>query len=61
MIWVIAFGLMTIASVILGLRKKKAIYLLVPLASIFAFILVKIIMVPLPFTDTVRFIFSLSG
>ncbi|HSI66424.1 MAG TPA: hypothetical protein VK947_03350 [Planococcus sp. (in: firmicutes)] len=59
MIWVISFGLVTIASVILGLRKKKAIYFLVPFASIFAFMLLKIIMVPLPFTDTVRFIFSL--
>ena len=61
MVWVIAFGLVTIASVVLGLKKRKTVYLLVPFASIFVFILVKIIMVPLPFTDTVRFIFSLSG
>ncbi|MFD1032986.1 hypothetical protein [Metaplanococcus flavidus] len=61
MIWVIALGLVTIVSVIMGLKKKKAIFLLVPFASIFAFMLVKIIMVPLPFSDTVRFIFSLRG
>lgn len=59
MFWVITFGVITIASVILGLRKKKPIFLLAPFASIFAFMLVKIIMVPMPFTDTVRFIFSL--
>lgn len=61
MIWVVTLGLVTVASVILGIRKKKGIFLLVPFASIFAFMLVKIIMVPLPFTDTVRFIFSLRG
>ncbi|RNF40399.1 hypothetical protein EEX84_02950 [Planococcus salinus] len=61
MIWVIALGIVTVISVIMGVKKKKAVFLLVPFVSIFAFMLVKIIMVPLPFTDTVRFIFSLRG
>lgn len=61
MVWVVTLGLITVASVVLGLRKKKPVFFLAPFASIFAFMLVKIIMVPMPFTDTVRFIFSLSG
>lgn len=61
MIWVIALGMVTIAAVIVGVKRKKAVFLLIPFVSIFALVLVKIIMVPLPFTDTVRFIFSLRG
>ena len=61
MIWVLSLSLITILSVVTGLRKKRIVYFLVPLVSIFAFMLIKIIMVPLPFTDTVRFIFQLRG
>ncbi|MBT2581332.1 hypothetical protein [Planococcus sp. ISL-109] len=61
MIWVLSLSLITILSVIAGLRKRKPLYFLVPVASLFTFMLVKVIMVPLPFVDTVRFIFQLRG
>jgi hypothetical protein len=43
----------------LALRKKKPIFLAVPFLSIFAYFLVQIILVPAPFMETVKFIFSL--
>jgi hypothetical protein len=43
----------------LALRKKRPIFLAVPFLSIFAYFLVQIILVPAPFMDTVKFIFSL--
>ncbi|HSI66511.1 MAG TPA: hypothetical protein VK947_03785 [Planococcus sp. (in: firmicutes)] len=61
MVWVILFGLITVLSVVMGIKNRRAVYFLVPLASIFMFMLVKIIMVPLPFMETVRFIFYLRG
>ncbi|WP_181349590.1 hypothetical protein [Thalassobacillus sp. CUG 92003] len=59
--WVLLFALITIASVFIALNKRRPVFLAVPFVSIFAFILVKIIMVPLPFWETVRFIFNLRG
>ena len=61
MIWVIGLSIVTVFSVILGVKKKKAGFFLLPVASVFTFVLMKIIMVPLPFTETVRFIFDLRG
>ncbi len=61
MLPVIILSLITVISVILALRRKKLIFMLVPLLSLFSFALVKIIMVPMPFWDTVRFIFNLRG
>ncbi|WP_102348266.1 hypothetical protein [Bacillus sp. Marseille-P3661] len=59
MFLVIAFSLITIISIVFALRKQKAILLGVPFASIAIYMLIKIIMVPLPFIDTVRFIMGL--
>ncbi|MGM0898892.1 MAG: hypothetical protein ACQEV0_13390 [Bacillota bacterium] len=61
MIWVLSLSLITILSVVAGLKKRKIVYFFVPVVSVFAFMLIKVIMVPLPFTDTVRFIFQLRG
>lgn len=61
MIWVLILSLITIVSVVAGLRRRKVVYFFLPFTSIFAFMLVKVIMVPLPFLDTVRFIFQLRG
>ncbi|WP_394120786.1 hypothetical protein [Planococcus donghaensis] len=61
MIWVIVFGLITVGSVVAGLKKRKPLFFLVPFGSLFAFMLVKVIMVPLPFMETIRFIFYLKG
>lgn len=55
------FSLLTVVSIVMGIKKRKMAFLLVPVGAIFTFIVVKIVMVPLPFTDTVRFIFSLRG
>ncbi|WP_186577387.1 hypothetical protein [Aquibacillus kalidii] len=60
MIWVLLLSTITILAVFYGLKKKKAFLFTIPVISIFIFILVKIIMVPVPFLDTVRFIFGLS-
>ncbi|WP_163526936.1 hypothetical protein [Halobacillus ihumii] len=58
---VIILSLITVISVIFALRRKKLIFMLVPLLGLFSFALVKIIMVPMPFWDTVRFIFNLRS
>lgn len=59
---VILIGLLVITgiSLILGLKKNKLIYLAVPFLSIFLYFLVQIIMVPAPFFETLKFIFSLG-
>lgn len=61
MMWVLVLSAVTVFSVIMGVKKKKAGFFLLPVASVFTFVLMKIIMVPLPFMDTVRFIFNLRG
>ncbi|WP_230474418.1 hypothetical protein [Calidifontibacillus erzurumensis] len=59
MILVVLYGLLTIFCVIFAIRKRKVGLLVLPFATIFAYMLIKIIMVPLPFWDTVQFIFGL--
>lgn len=56
---VIGFVLLTIVSVVLGLRKAKPFYLAVPFLALFGFVIFKVAMVPLPFWETVSFIFDL--
>ncbi|TFD92827.1 hypothetical protein [Jeotgalibacillus sp. R-1-5s-1] len=58
---VILFGLITIISVAAALKLKKKRLLLTPILAIGVFVLVKIIQVPMPFWDTVTFIFDLRG
>ncbi|WP_062514812.1 hypothetical protein [Halobacillus sp. KGW1] len=57
----IVLGLLTILSVALALRRKRPIFLLLPLAGVLATSLVKIIQVPMPFWETIQFIFDLRG
>ncbi|PBB05651.1 MULTISPECIES: hypothetical protein [Salimicrobium] len=59
MVLVAGFVLLTIVSVVLGLKKGKALYLTFPFVALAGFVLVKIAMVPLPFWETVSFIFDL--
>ncbi|QDP41048.1 hypothetical protein [Radiobacillus deserti] len=61
MVWVLLMGIITVLSVFIGVKQKRMAYLLIPLGSILMFMLVKIIMVPLPFMETVRFIFDIRG
>ncbi|WP_243387060.1 hypothetical protein [Bacillus kexueae] len=48
------------ASAFLALRFKKPQFLLIPILSIFIYFIVEIALVPAPFFDTLKFIFSLS-
>jgi hypothetical protein len=59
---IILIGLLVITgiSLFLGLRKNKVIFLAIPFLSIFLYFLIQIIMVPAPFFETLKFIFSLS-
>ncbi|MFG6117457.1 hypothetical protein ACGTN9_20080 [Halobacillus sp. MO56] len=61
MTWVLIFALITVVSVVIALNKKKPVFLIVPFLSVFIFMLVKIIMIPVPFWETIRFIFNLRG
>ncbi|QHE51717.1 hypothetical protein [Pontibacillus sp. HMF3514] len=61
MILVLLFSILTILSVFFALNKKKPILLGLPILAIFTFMLIKIMLVPLPFWETVRFIFNLRG
>ncbi|MFE8701823.1 hypothetical protein ACFYKX_14580 [Cytobacillus sp. FJAT-54145] len=50
----------TIVCLFLALKKKKTFFLVIPFISIFFYFLVQIILVPMPFIDTIKFIFSLK-
>jgi hypothetical protein len=52
--------LLTAVCLFLALRQKKPIFLAIPFLGIFVYFLVQIILVPAPFLDTIKFIFSLS-
>ncbi len=53
------FIFLTIVCLAYALIKKRFIFLLAPLAALFLFIVIQILMVPLPLGETLRFIFSL--
>ncbi|MEW9052810.1 MAG: hypothetical protein AB2392_16735 [Neobacillus sp.] len=55
----LALFAITAVCLFLALKKKKPIFLVMPFLSIFIYFLVQIILVPAPFMDTVKFIFSL--
>ncbi|WP_281658701.1 hypothetical protein [Halobacillus sp. Cin3] len=54
-------ALITIVSVVAAVKKKKAVLFAIPLAALCAAALIKVIMVPMPFWETVVFIFNLKG
>ncbi|SIS42775.1 hypothetical protein [Salimicrobium flavidum] len=56
---VVGFVLLTIVSVFFGLRKSKPFLLTLPFLALFGFVIIKVAMVPLPFWETVSFIFDL--
>lgn len=60
MITLIGLLVITGISLYIAFRKNKIIFLAVPFLSIFLYFLIQIIMVPAPFFETVKFIFSLS-
>lgn len=54
------FLAITMVSLFMALRRKKTFFLVIPFLSIFFYFLIQILFVPLPFVDTVKFIFSLG-
>ncbi|WLR50692.1 hypothetical protein LC040_15710 [Bacillus tianshenii] len=57
---VIMFGAITVFSVVYALKKQKQIFFALPFAALFAYMVIKVAMVPMPFWETVQFIFSLK-
>lgn len=53
------FLLFTIACLTYALVKKKFLWLLAPIGVMFAYIVVQILLVPLPLGETLTFIFNL--
>ncbi|MBN8235093.1 hypothetical protein JF544_07510 [Halobacillus kuroshimensis] len=54
-------ALITVVSVVAAVKKKNPVLFAVPLAALCAAALIKVIMVPMPFWETVVFIFNLKG
>ncbi|PPA69768.1 hypothetical protein [Jeotgalibacillus proteolyticus] len=59
LVW--GFAIITAVSVVLGLRLKKKRWFALPFAVLAGYLLIEIIKVPLPFWDTITFIFDLRG
>ncbi|AJD92490.1 hypothetical protein JMA_31730 [Jeotgalibacillus malaysiensis] len=54
-------GILTVVSVFLALKLKKKRLLLTPVLGVGALIVIEIVKVPMPFWDTVTFIFDLRS
>lgn len=59
MFLVALYSILTIFCVVFALRKQKVGLLVVPFATLIGYVLIKVIMVPLPFWETVQFIIGL--
>ncbi|MGI8316700.1 hypothetical protein [Halobacillus mangrovi] len=57
----IILAIVTIFSVVFAIKKKRPIFFALPVAAILGIVVVKIAMVPMPFWETVQFIFDLRG
>ena len=53
------FVLLTLACLTYALVKKRLIFLTVPVIAMVFYMVVKVIMVPLPLGETLKFIFGL--
>ncbi|MCA1065445.1 hypothetical protein QTG56_06695 [Rossellomorea sp. AcN35-11] len=60
MLYFMMFLLITGGCIVLALRKKRAFFLTIPFLSLFIYFIIQIVMVPVPFFETVKFIFSLK-
>ncbi|MEK3992413.1 MULTISPECIES: hypothetical protein [Robertmurraya] len=52
--------LISVVCLFFAFKKKRPFFLVIPFLSIFVYFIVQIILVPMPFIDTIKFIFSLS-
>ncbi|SDO10847.1 hypothetical protein [Alkalicoccus daliensis] len=58
--WIlISFWVIALAAVIATIKYRKPLLLTVPFFAMLGFLVVQIAMVPMPFWETVRFVFSL--
>lgn len=58
--WIlIGFWVIALFAVIGTIKYRKPLLLTVPFFAMLAFLFIQIAMVPMPFWDTVRFVFSL--
>ncbi|WP_096436787.1 hypothetical protein [Alteribacter populi] len=60
MITILIFLFIIVASVILTIKKQRPIFLSLPVFAIIGYVTLEIALVPAPFFETVRFIFSLQ-
>ncbi|MBM7704030.1 hypothetical protein [Metabacillus iocasae] len=51
--------IITVISIVIALRKQKPFFFAVPFLSLLIYFVVEIALVPAPFFETVKFIFSL--
>jgi hypothetical protein len=59
LLYFILFLLITGASIVFAVKKKRAVFLVLPFLSMFIYFIIQIALVPMPFFETVKFIFSL--
>ncbi len=60
LVYFILFLLITGACIVFAIRKRRAFFLAIPFMSLFIYFIVQIALVPAPFFETVKFIFSLK-
>jgi hypothetical protein len=60
MIFLFILLFITVGSIVLFVKKKKAWFLVLPFLSLFIYFIIEVALVPAPFLDTLKFIFSLQ-
>ncbi|MFY3792406.1 hypothetical protein ACOQFO_12095 [Ureibacillus sp. MALMAid1270] len=56
----IAFIILAGLCLFIALKKQKMLFLTIPVIAFILYFIIQIALVPLPFIDTVKFIFSLQ-
>ncbi|KGR79303.1 hypothetical protein [Ureibacillus manganicus] len=56
----IAFIILAGLCLFIAFKTKKMLYLTVPVIAFIVYFIVQVALVPLPFIDTIKFIFSLQ-
>jgi hypothetical protein len=59
LVYFITLLLITGASIVFAIKKKRAVFLVLPFLTMFVYFIIQIALVPMPFFETVKFIFSL--
>lgn len=60
MIFLFILLFITVGCIVLFVKKKKAWFLVLPFLSLFIYFIIEVALVPAPFLDTLKFIFSLQ-